>query len=56
MLVTEFDKKPCRVRVLAVAGSLSSLAMDSREFLQQHALGQIEAAPPRSTAGGDGVP
>lgn len=37
-LVTEFEKRPCRVRVLAVAGSLSSLALDSREFLQKHAM------------------
>tara|TARA_B110001452_G_scaffold235185_1_gene213854 strand:+ start:1200 stop:1577 length:378 start_codon:yes stop_codon:yes gene_type:complete len=45
-LVTEFDKKPCRVRVLTVAGSLSSLALDSRDFCRRHALGQWDALPP----------
>ena len=45
-LVTEFDKQPCRVRVLTVASSLSSLALDSRNFCRKHALGQWGALPP----------
>ena len=40
-MLSEFDKQPCQINVLAVRSSLASLALDSTEFLRRHALEEL---------------